>query len=627
MAGYTRQAAANIVANNIIDANDFNDEFNAIEAAFNASTGHTHDGTAAGGGRILEIGPNGEFNVSSTQLVPLTSNTIDIGSLGAQYKDLYIDGNAYIDGFAEDTTFLLANKIQFRDNALYINSSVDGQLDIAADVELQIVTPLVDLNGDLDVSGSITAGTTIEIGASSVDQTELGILDGATVTTAELNILDGVTATASEINILDGANITTTELNILDGSNTASGVTINTVDRLILNDSSVMKQVAMSDFEDYFETYLVSMPNVTTVGALNAGSITSGFGNIDTGSSTITTTGAASLGNTSVGTLNASGAATLSSTLSVTGNSTLSGNLTVQGNTTIGNAASDTVTFIADVSSNIIPSITNTYTLGDSSNYWSNAYMQSINTTSNVAVGGNLTVTGNLTVNGSTATVNTTNTVVADSLIELGNGTSGSPVNDAGIVIERGSSTNAFIGWDESVDKFVVGTGPFNGSSTGNLNITTGTLLANVEGTLVGAVNLYTFQINGTTVTATAPELNNLDGFTGTVTDLNYAKDLRATGVTSTEYDYLDGVTSNIQTQINGLSSAIGGVSTELVNDDTPQLGGQLDTNGQSIKFGNWTILLDGTDLEFRYNNVAKFKVASDGDVTAAGDITAVGSP
>lgn len=52
-------------------------------------------------------------------------------------------------------------------------------------------------------------------------------------------------------------------------------------------------------------------------------------------------------------------------------------------------------------------------------------------------------------------------------------------------------------------------------------------------------------------VTATATELNKLDGFTGTYTDLNYAKDLKATGVTTTEFDYLDGVTSNIQTQLN----------------------------------------------------------------------------
>jgi hypothetical protein len=52
-------------------------------------------------------------------------------------------------------------------------------------------------------------------------------------------------------------------------------------------------------------------------------------------------------------------------------------------------------------------------------------------------------------------------------------------------------------------------------------------------------------------ITSTATELNKLDGFTGTKDDLNYAKDLRATGVTSTEYDYLDGVTSNIQTQLD----------------------------------------------------------------------------
>ena len=50
-------------------------------------------------------------------------------------------------------------------------------------------------------------------------------------------------------------------------------------------------------------------------------------------------------------------------------------------------------------------------------------------------------------------------------------------------------------------------------------------------------------------VTASTAELNKLAGFTGVVADLNYAKDLKATGVTNTEFDYLDGVTSNIQTQ------------------------------------------------------------------------------
>jgi hypothetical protein len=53
-----------------------------------------------------------------------------------------------------------------------------------------------------------------------------------------------------------------------------------------------MVQVALTDFETYFESALDTLSNVTTVGALDSGSITSGFGTIDTGSSTITTTGA-----------------------------------------------------------------------------------------------------------------------------------------------------------------------------------------------------------------------------------------------------------------------------------------------------------------------------------------------
>ena len=52
-------------------------------------------------------------------------------------------------------------------------------------------------------------------------------------------------------------------------------------------------------------------------------------------------------------------------------------------------------------------------------------------------------------------------------------------------------------------------------------------------------------------ITSSAAELNVLDGYTGSVTELNYLDTLHATGVTSSEFDFLDGVTSNIQTQIN----------------------------------------------------------------------------
>ena len=88
-----------------------------------------------------------------------------------------------------------------------------------------------------------------------------------------------------------------------------------------------------------------------------------------------------------------------------------------------------------------------------------------------LAVTNDLTVTGNLTVNGATTTASSTNTVIEDRLIELGNGTTGSPGNDMGLVLERGSSDNVFIGWDESADRVTVGTGSFTGASTGNLTL------------------------------------------------------------------------------------------------------------------------------------------------------------
>ncbi len=65
-------------------------------------------------------------------------------------------------------------------------------------------------------------------------------------------------------------------------------------DRVVFNDAGTMKQVAVTDLAAYFDDEITAMPNLvttaaTTVGALNSGSITSGFGTIDTGSSTITT--------------------------------------------------------------------------------------------------------------------------------------------------------------------------------------------------------------------------------------------------------------------------------------------------------------------------------------------------
>ena len=61
---------------------------------------------------------------------------------------------------------------------------------------------------------------------------------------------------------------------------------------------------------------------------------------------------------------------------------------------------------------------------------------------------------------------------VSDKVVEFSSGTTGTPSDDAGIIINRGSSTNAFLGWDESEDKFVAATTSATGASTGNLTLT-----------------------------------------------------------------------------------------------------------------------------------------------------------
>jgi len=153
----------------------------------------------------------------------------------------------------------------------------------------------------------------------------------------------------------------------------------------------------------------------------------------------------------------------------------------------IGNSSltNSTITVAGDSGSNAVD-LGDTLTIQGTSNEIETAVSGdtiTIGLPDNVTIGGNATITGNLTVNGTTTTISTTNTVVSDTLLELANGTTGTPANDAGIVIERGDSDNAFIGFDESSDKFIVGTGSFTGASTGNLTITTGTLVANIEAT------------------------------------------------------------------------------------------------------------------------------------------------
>ena len=174
MAGYSARQSTFTTGDTITAAHS-NDEFNQVLAAFNATTGHTHDGTAGEGGpvtsirdantlnRVLVDSTNNhlefyvnvssssvqQFRVQDGAIVPITDNDIDLGTSSLEFKDLFIDGTANVDTLAADAISL--------------------------------------------------GGTTITSTGA-----ELNILDGVTSTAAELNILDGVTSTAAELNLLDG---------------------------------------------------------------------------------------------------------------------------------------------------------------------------------------------------------------------------------------------------------------------------------------------------------------------------------------------------------------------------------------------------------------------------------------
>jgi hypothetical protein len=99
MAGYTRTDTTNNIADgNIINATDLDNEFDGIQAAFNSSTGHNHDGTTGEGAPILVLGPTQDVVVGATTVTPKTTNTVDIGSSSLKFKDLFLAGNASIGG-------------------------------------------------------------------------------------------------------------------------------------------------------------------------------------------------------------------------------------------------------------------------------------------------------------------------------------------------------------------------------------------------------------------------------------------------------------------------------------------------------------------------------------------------
>jgi hypothetical protein len=188
---------------------------------------------------------------------------------------------------ATSTTVADADRVVLNDNGTMVQVAVT---DLAAyfDDEITAMPNLTSVGTltTLTVDNVIINGSTI----------------GHTGDTDLITVASGVATVAGEISVttldIGGTNVTSTaaELNIMDGGTSATSTTVADADRVVLNDNGTMVQVAVTDLAAYFDDEITAMPNLvttaaTTVGALDSGSITSGFGTIDTGSSTITTTG------------------------------------------------------------------------------------------------------------------------------------------------------------------------------------------------------------------------------------------------------------------------------------------------------------------------------------------------
>ena len=195
---YIRQST--FTDGDIITAALFNNEYNQIQNAFvyaaTGTTGHRHDGTSGQGGNIHTIGdqdfdnkivvdstnnrwgffvsvgdePVEQIRIQDGAIVPVTDNDIDLGTSSLEFKDLYLDGTAYVDSISFNGTVISATAAEL--------NTLDGITSTVA---------------------------------------ELNILDGVTATASELNTLDGITATVAELNVLDGVTATAAELNYIDG--------------------------------------------------------------------------------------------------------------------------------------------------------------------------------------------------------------------------------------------------------------------------------------------------------------------------------------------------------------------------------------------------------------------------
>ena len=195
MATYTRQST--FTDGDTIFASLLNNEYDQLVAAFNVSSGHTHDGTTTGDG-----GPISNLFSNTLTFGTNTNNDISV-TFDATSNDgvfTWMEDEDYFQ-FSDDILLSTDEKLLFRDSAIYINSSVDGQLDLVADTEIQIAATTIDINGNTEISGSLTLGSSTAV-SSVLDEDNMAS-DSSTALATQQSIKAYVDAVTTSLNQQD----------------------------------------------------------------------------------------------------------------------------------------------------------------------------------------------------------------------------------------------------------------------------------------------------------------------------------------------------------------------------------------------------------------------------------------
>ena len=190
MTGYVRNDTANNIADaKVIQASVLDGEFDAIVAAFDSTSGHTHDGSSAEGAPITVLGPAQEWIASANAFYPKTDDTYDLGTSSFQIKDFYLDGVAYLDEVDIDAGNIDGTVIGGTTPAAITGTTIGGTVITASTNFVGALTGNVtgDLTGNADTSTALATARDITLSGDASGSASFDGTANVTITVAVAN--------------------------------------------------------------------------------------------------------------------------------------------------------------------------------------------------------------------------------------------------------------------------------------------------------------------------------------------------------------------------------------------------------------------------------------------------------